>query len=138
MCSLQNDRNIIKPADKASAVVVWDRQEYLKEAKQQLSDSSIYKEVQVTEEYLVDLVDKSNKIFVDLERESIIQKSYFKFNFKKATNVGKFYLLPNWDAHRKNFEILRSPFTATHETKWVVNKGYWRFSWKIEESRRNS
>ena len=97
MRSLQNDRSvIIKPAGKGSAVVVWDRQDYLKEAERQLSDSSIYKEVKVTEKDLVDLVDKSNKIFVDLERRNIIQekeKNYFKLNFKKATNVGKFYVL---------------------------------------------
>ena len=137
MRSLQNDKSvIIKRADKDSAVVVWDRQDYLKEAKRQLSDSSIYKEVKVTEKDVVDLVDKSNKIFVDIERKNIIQEkeqNYFKFNFKKATNVGKFYLLPKthkfkqnprmpgdfklWDAHRKNFGILRSPFTATHETR---------------------
>ena len=44
MRSLHNDRSvIIKPADKGSAVVVWDKQDYLKEAKRQLSDSSIYK-----------------------------------------------------------------------------------------------
>ena len=83
MRSLQNDRSvIIKPAGKGSAVVVWDRQDYLKEAERQLSDSSIYKEVKVTEKDLVDLVDKSNKIFVDLERRNIIQekeKNYFKF-----------------------------------------------------------
>ena len=98
MRSLQNDRSvIIKPANKGSAVVVWDRQDYLKEAERQLSDRRIYKEVKVTEKDLVDLVDKSNKIFADLERRNIIQekeKNYFKFNFKKATNVGKFYLLP--------------------------------------------
>ena len=66
-----------------------------KDAEQQLTDSSIYKKVKVTEKDLLDLVD-SNKIFVDLERRNIIQgkKNYFKFNFKKATNVGKFYLLP--------------------------------------------
>ena len=81
MRSLQNDRSvIIKPADKGSSTY--------------LCDSSIHKGVKVTEK---DLVDKSNKIFVDLERRNIIQekkKNYFKFNFKKATNVGKFYLLP--------------------------------------------
>ena len=99
MRSLQNDRSvIIEPAGKGSAVVVSDRQDYLKAAKQQLSDirKLIYKEVKVTEKDLADLVDKSNKIFVDLERRNIIQekeKNYFKFNFKKATNVGKFYLL---------------------------------------------
>ena len=62
-----------------------------------ISDSSVYKEIKVTEKDLVDLVDKSNKIFANLERRNTIQekeKNYFKFNFKKATNVGKFYLLP--------------------------------------------
>ena len=98
MHSLQNDRSvIIKPADKGSAVVVLDRQDYLKEPERQLSDSSVYKKIKVTEKALVDLVDKSNKIFVDLERRNIIlkkEKNYFKFNFKKTTNLGKFYLLP--------------------------------------------
>ena len=97
MRSLKNDRSVtIKPADKGSAVVVWDRQDYLKEAEWQLSDSSIYKKVKVTEKDLVDLVDKSNKIFVDLKRRNITQekeKNYFKSNIKKATNVGKFSLL---------------------------------------------
>ena len=33
MRNLQGDRNvIIKPADKGSAVVIWDRKYYLKEA----------------------------------------------------------------------------------------------------------
>ena len=72
MRSLQNDRSvIIKPADKGSIVVIWDRQDYLKEAERQLSDSSIYKEVKVIEKGLVDLVDKSNKIFVNLGRRNI-------------------------------------------------------------------
>ena len=73
--SLQNDRSVtIKPADKGSAVVVWYIQDYLKEAERQLSDSSNYKEVKVTEKDLVDLVIKSNQIFVDLERRNIIQE----------------------------------------------------------------
>ena len=75
MCSLQNNRSvIIKPVDKGSAVVVWDRQDYLKEAERQLSDSSICKEAIVTEKDLVDLVDKSRKIFANLERIKIIQE----------------------------------------------------------------
>ena len=61
--------------------------DYLKEAEPKLTDS-IYKEVKVTENDLVDLADKSNKIFANLEKGNIIQnmeKNYFKFNFKKAT-----------------------------------------------------
>ena len=36
---------IIKETDKGSAVVVWDREDYLKEANSQLSDKDVYWEV---------------------------------------------------------------------------------------------
>ena len=50
MRSLQNGRSvIIKPADKGSAVVVWDRTDYLKELERQLSDEKTYKEIRITE-----------------------------------------------------------------------------------------
>ena len=43
MRSLHNDRSVvIKPAEKRSAVVVWDRTDYLKEAERQLSDGKAY------------------------------------------------------------------------------------------------
>ena len=59
MCSLQNDRSVvIKPADKRSAVVVWDRTDYLKEAERQVSDEKTYKEIRITEKYQVELVGK--------------------------------------------------------------------------------
>ena len=44
--SLKNDNSIIiKKADKGSAVLVWDREDYLKEAKNQLNDKNVYKEL---------------------------------------------------------------------------------------------
>ena len=44
--NLKNDKNIaIKSADKRSAVVVWDRDDYIKEAEKQLGDKEIYDEV---------------------------------------------------------------------------------------------
>ena len=41
MRSPENDSVKIKPPDKDSAVVVWDRLDHLKEVEPQLSDSSI-------------------------------------------------------------------------------------------------
>ena len=50
MRNLQSDRNvIIKTANKGSAVVVWDRNDYLKEAEKQLIDRSTYLETEVIE-----------------------------------------------------------------------------------------
>ena len=50
MRNLEDDRNvIIKPADKGSAVVIWDRNDYLKEAEKQLSGKNTYLETKVIE-----------------------------------------------------------------------------------------
>ena len=43
---LKNDKSIIiKSADKGSAVVVWDREDYIKEAEKQLGDKEVNEEV---------------------------------------------------------------------------------------------
>ena len=70
MRSLQNDRSVvIKPADKGSAVVVWDRNDYLKEAERQLSDEKTYEEIRITEKDQVELVEKSNDLFSNQRRK---------------------------------------------------------------------
>ena len=43
---MKDDRSIIiKGADKGSVVVVWDREDYLKEAYRQLDDKEVYQQV---------------------------------------------------------------------------------------------
>ena len=60
MRSLHNDRSVvIKPAEKRSAVVVWDRTDYLKEAERQLSDGKAYEKIRITEKDQVELVEKN-------------------------------------------------------------------------------
>ena len=69
MRSPQNDRGVvIKPVNKGSAVVVWDRNDYLKEAERQLSGEKTYKEIRITEKDQVELVEKSNDLFSSLRR----------------------------------------------------------------------
>ena len=106
MHNLQGGRNvIIKPAGKGSPVVIWERNDYLKK----LRDRSTYPETKVFEKDLVDLVQRSNKMFENLQRNSVVQKrekNYFKFNFKKATNLGKPYLLPKIHKGLSNVPVL--------------------------------
>ena len=65
MRSLQKDKSvIIKPADKGSAVVVWDRNGYFKEAKRQLSDEKTYEEIRIAEKDQVELVKKVTICFL--------------------------------------------------------------------------
>ena len=43
---LMHDKNIVfKPADKGSAIVIWDKQDYLKECELQLGKKSVYEEM---------------------------------------------------------------------------------------------
>ena len=48
---------IIKEADKGSVVVVWDREDYLREANSQLSDKDVYQEVKgYAEDHLIKVI----------------------------------------------------------------------------------
>ena len=129
MRRLAEDRSIvIKPADKGSCVVVWDRTDYLLEAEKHLSDSSTYKEVKFGDKELLKLVEESNKMFKRLLSKKCIlpeESKYFSYNFKKVTNLGKLYFLPkihkrlynvpgrpvisNWYTYRKSVGILGLP-----------------------------
>ena len=70
---------------------------YLKETERQLSDEKTCEEIKITEKDQVGVVEKSNNLFSNLRRKNVITENvnnYFRFNFKKATNLGKLYLLP--------------------------------------------
>ena len=64
MTGLTEGRNIIiKPADKGSCVVLWDREDYLAETDRQLQDNETYESSSFKDADLVKLIEKSNSIF---------------------------------------------------------------------------
>ena len=89
--SLADDRNIvIKKIHKRSCVVAWDRSDYVIEAEKQLNDSKVYKDISDSNDSILKLTEKSNKIFESLKRRGFIgekQLKYFRFDFKKACNL---------------------------------------------------
>ena len=93
MRELANDKSIvIKKANKGSCVVIWDRNDYIAEAKKkkQLSGKNIYKDINFIDKILQELADNSNKLFKDLKAKgSITEKElkYFTIEHKKATNL---------------------------------------------------
>ena len=98
MRSLADDRSIvIKKADKGSCIVVWDRNDYLREAGKQLKDQNVYRKVAFKDKTLSQLVDCSNRFFRNLKMKGHITEKelkYFSYEFKKSCNLGKLYLLP--------------------------------------------
>ena len=60
MYSLKDDKSIIiKGADKDAAVILWDREDYLKEASKQLEDKEVYLEVPNDSSELVSTIFRS-------------------------------------------------------------------------------
>ena len=113
--NLKEDRSIIiKPADKGSCVVVWDREDYLAEGYKQLNDESIYVDIKhSTDKTLSDLIEKSNKFFKRLNRKKIISEKelkYFSYSFKNASCLGKMYLLPK--IHKRLYNVPGRPIIS--------------------------
>ena len=99
MRSLANDGSIIiKPTAKGCRVVAWDRDNYLDEGYNQLSDTSTYVEVKkYNDELLSQLSEKSNKSFKRLYNNKFISEKeliHFSYKFKNTSCLGKKYLLP--------------------------------------------
>ena len=90
--SLKNDNTIvIKGADKSSGVVVWDREDYLKEAHKQLSDEEVYEEV------TNDASTLENTIFTALNKiraRGDLSADNLDYFFNKDPKFARFYLLP--------------------------------------------
>ena len=69
----------------------------MKEAERQLSDEKIYEKIRITEKDQVEWLEKSYNLSSNLKSKNVTtenKNNYFRFNFKKATNLGKLYLIP--------------------------------------------
>ena len=74
---------------------MWDRSDYVMEAEEQLNDSKVYRNISDSKDLIPKLTEKSNKIFESLKRIGFVsekQLKYFRFDFKKACNLGTLYL----------------------------------------------
>ena len=100
-----NDRTlVIKGADKCSAVVVWNREDCIKEAENQLGDRNIYEEVTNEAKPLMNTIlstlgniPKGGDICTDTLNHFII----------KDAKLARFYLLPR--IHKRLCNVLGRP-----------------------------
>ena len=104
--SLRDDKSIIiKETDKGSGVVIWDREDYLAEAKKQLDDKEVYQElrgdVESRLEKIVKKVIRKLRNRGDISHETL---DYFSVNNPK---LGRFYLLPK--IHKRLHDVPGRP-----------------------------
>jgi len=104
--NLKSDTSIIiKPADKGSGVVVWDREDYCREAESHLSDGSTYEEcVQDPLPELQKLISNELKRIKSLKEIDGKTLDYLMVNDPR---LGKFYLLPK--IHKRLFSVPGRP-----------------------------
>ena len=112
---------------------MWDRWDYIKEAEEQLGDSTVYKEINYNKKILSQLIDSSNKYFKKFNSAGYIsykEMKYFTYEYKKACNLGKLHLLPK--IHVPGRPVISYWGTPTekvsefldHDLKPVMQKGY--------------
>ena len=90
--------------------MVWDKNDYVLEAQKNFSDPSVYQDVSNSENILLKLSEASSKIFSSLRRKGFVTEKhlkYFTYEYKKATNFGKLYLLPK--IHKRLFDVPERP-----------------------------
>ena len=89
----QNSHIIIKPADKGSATVIMDKQNYINEGYRQLGDSRYYEKIEkpIYSETSV----KVNEILLDLfDKKYISEKQYNYLKPPEEPRPRHFYMLP--------------------------------------------
>ena len=102
---IKGHKSIInKGADKGAAVIVWDRDDYIKEASKKLEDKEVYLEVPNDSKALLSAIFKSlEKIRKrgDLSQNTL---TYFLVNDPK---FARFYLLPK--THKRLYDVPGRP-----------------------------
>ena len=89
---LKNDKHIvIKGTNKGSAVVVWDREDYIKEAEKQLGDSDVYEDVPDDAEPLISTIHGTIE---KIKKRGDLKKVSIKYFEVKDPKFARFYLLP--------------------------------------------
>ena len=103
--SLKDDRSIIiKGADKGSVVVVWDREDCLKEAYRQLDDKEVYE--QVPDDLSV-LGNTLMKALENIRLRGDLSKDTLDYFLVKDPKFASFYLLPK--IHKRLHDVPGRP-----------------------------
>ena len=113
MQSLRDDSSIvIKEADKGSAVVVWDREDYLQEACKQLGEESTYEKI--IGDCVSPLISTVKKCLLGINKRGDISKETLDYFLVDNPRLGRFYMLPK--IHKRLFDVPGRPV--------ISNSGY--------------
>ena len=78
---------MIKNSDKGSAVVVLDREDYIKEAEKQLGDEQLYEEVSND---TVPLLETINEVIARIRKQGGLKRDNLDYFIMKDPNFARF------------------------------------------------
>ena len=109
---IENKNIIIKPADKGSAIVIWDNDDYLNECNKQLRNTNVYEKC---DQFQPEEPNKKIKSVLSrmLSRKEI-DKKIIEYLIKKKPQLGRFYLLPK--IHKRTFNVPGRPVISNNGT----------------------
>ena len=85
-----NDCNIIiKPADKGSGIIIWDKQDYLRECKSELTDVNVYKTVEGDQ--VTTTNKKIRKVLHNMIGKNETDKRLADYRYIKRPELGRFF-----------------------------------------------
>ena len=90
----------MQSADKGSAVVVWDRDNYIKEAEDQLGEKDIYEEVCNDPRPLISTIHEAIK---KIRKRGDLNADTIKYFMVKDPKFARFYLLPR--IHERLYDV---------------------------------
>ena len=104
--SLRNDTSIIiKEADKGSCIVVWDREDYLKEAESQLGDKGVYEKL--SGDTVSPLIEVIKSCIDSIDKRGDIPRETLDYFLVDNPKLGRFYLLPK--IHKRLYRVPGRP-----------------------------
>ena len=104
--NLRNDTSIIiKGADKGSEVIVWGREDYIKETESQLSDKTVYEEV--FGDVISPLVKMIKFHFANIKSRGDVSVETLDHFLINNPRIGRFYLLSI--IHKRLYGVPRRP-----------------------------
>ena len=81
---------MVRSADKGSAAIVWDREDYIKEAEKQIRDEKVYEEVSNDAAPLLKTI---NEIITKIRKRGDLKRDYLDYFIMKDPKFSRFYLV---------------------------------------------
>ena len=96
----KNEDIVIKPADKGGAIVIMNKENYIKEGERQLSNKEHYKRVEDPKELIKGFIKEVEYSLKTFLAKGFINEELFKILYRANPRTSNLYLLPK--IHKKN------------------------------------